>query len=240
MSYRFFGYLENGEVTLTSEDAFHLTKVLRIRKNEEFEIVVEDKLFISQISTFDPLKISVIEMKLIDSKMRSEVTLFYALPKGDKLEFVLQKATELGVNHIVLVESENSVVKFSDNKKKDKLTRFEKIIRSAAMQSKQDKIPTVSGPYSFKKCLEMPFDLRLFAHEKASLPFSEILNKELENSHSIALFVGPEGGFSPAEVKSATEANYNIISFGKSVLRSETAVIYGLSVLHHYLEEINL
>lgn len=240
MSYRFFGYLAGGEVALSSEDLFHLTKVLRIRKNEVFEIVVDNQLFFCDITSFEPLVINVLERKIISNQKTCEVTLFYALPKGDKLEFVLQKATELGVSHIVLVESENSVVKFSQDKKKDKLERYEKIIKSAAMQSKQNRIPTISGPLPFKKCLEMSFDLRLLAHEKATLPFATVLSEGLNSSRSVALFVGPEGGFSAAEVKNAQEANYNIISFGQSVLRSETAVIYGLSVLHHYLEEKSL
>lgn len=240
MSYRFFGHIDSGKVTLSSEDFFHLTKVLRIRKNEEFEIVVDDKLYICLLPSFDSPDIKVMETKEIKTKKNGEVTLFYALPKGDKLEFVLQKATELGVDHIVLMESENSVVKFSHDKKNNKLERYLKIIKSAAMQSKQNKIPTLLGPLSFKACLALPFDLRLLAHEKATLPIGEVLSAKLAGARSIALFVGPEGGFSPAEVKSAEDAHYDIISFGKAVLRSETAVLYGLSLLHHYLEEKNL
>ncbi len=240
MSYRFFGYLENNNPTLSKDDLFHLTKVLRIRKNESFEIVVEDILYICEIPLLEPSTINVLETKPLETQKKCEVTLFYALPKGDKLEFVLQKATELGVSHIVLVDSEFSLMKINEDKKSDKLERFGKIIKSAAMQSKQNSIPTLSGPFPLLKCLEKRFDLRLFAHEKAVVPFGEILKKAPKNTKSIGLFVGPEGGFSSAEVKSAQKADFSIISFGNNVLRSETAVIYGLSVLHHYFEGVNL
>ena len=160
------------------------------------------------------------------------------MPKGDKLDFVIQKAVEIGVAAIILVESAHCVTRFSHDKKDQKLLRYQKIIKSAAMQSKQDRIPTLSGPFPFHDVITFRFDRSLIAHEKATVPLRLALT-DFPQLTSISVLIGPEGGFSAEEVSAARLHGYHAISFGANVLRSETAAIYALSILHHYKEGIN-
>lgn len=235
MSYRFFGISEGEEVTLSSDDVFHLTKVLRIKAKEAFEVVVGQTLLTCQVATFDPFRLTIIAKANLTPDPGPKVTLIYALPKGDKLDLVIQKAVELGVDHITLVATKNAVVKYDESKSDRKFERFEKIIKSAAMQSKRDFIPTIDGVLSFKDMLSRPFDIKLLAHEKADLPVATLLRQKAKPS-SIAILVGPEGGFTEEEVKRAKKSGYHIISFGKTILRSETAALYALSLIKSYKE----
>lgn len=235
MSYRFFGKYLNGSLNLSEDDVFHLTKVLRIRTAEVIEVVADGHLFECSVASFNPFSLTIISEKSLLITKKPEVTLLYALPKGDKLDLVIQKAVELGVSNIILVETTNAVVKFKEQKSERKLERLEKIVKSAAMQSRADIIPTISGVISFKEMLALPYGLKLIAHELAKVPFATTITN-VSQYDSLAFFVGPEGGFTPKEVNLAQENGFKVVSFGKNILRSETAVLYGLSVIKHYKE----
>ncbi|MFA5660266.1 MAG: RsmE family RNA methyltransferase [Bacilli bacterium] len=235
MSYRFFGLLIDEEVTLSSDDIFHLTKVLRIKATESFEVIANEQIYTCRIDTLKPFRLKIIHKTTLPMNHGPHITLIYALPKGDKLDLVIQKAVELGVNHITLVATKNAVVKFDESKSERKLERFEKIIKSAAMQSKRNQIPTIEGVMAFKDMLTRPFDLKLLAHEKATLPLHVALDPH-QKPQSISVLVGPEGGFSEEEVSLAQAAGYQIVSFGRTILRSETAVFYALSLIKNFKE----
>lgn len=239
MAYQIFAEVVNNHLHISEEDIFHLTKVLRIRPHEVVKVVTIEQLFEIQIITHQPFTFNVISENLLPPEKGPEVTLLYALPKGDKLELVVQKAVELGVNHIVLVDSAHTVTKFDPKKVANKLERLNKIIKAAAMQSNRLALPTISGPTPFNKVIAEDYDLKLLAHEKGTLTFSISLTKFGESKH-VAILVGPEGGFSDEEVKAARAHNFHIISFGSTILRSETAAIYALSILNHYKEGLLL
>lgn len=239
MSYRFFGEFKDSELTLSSDDIFHMSRVLRIKADEKVEIVADNKLFSVYVKSFNPFTIEIIDVKeLIKEEM--EITLIYALPKGDKLDLVLQKSVELGVDHIILVDSERTITKIHQHKVGAKLDRYQKIIRSAAMQSKRNTLPLVRGPMPLSKALKLDFALKLMAHEKATLPFAKVVKELKQVPSSISILVGPEGGFSDEEVKMATTFNYKVISYGPLILRSETAPLYALSVINNYKEGLKL
>ncbi len=239
MSYRFFGEFKDSELTLSSDDIFHMSRVLRIKADEKVEIVADNKLFSVYVKSFNPFTIEIIDVKeLIKEEM--EITLIYALPKGDKLDLVLQKSVELGVDHIILVDSERTITKIHQHKVGAKLDRYQKIIRSAAMQSKRNTLPLVSGPMPLSKALKLDFALKLMAHEKATLPFAKVVKELKQVPSSISILVGPEGGFSDEEVKMATTFNYKVVSYGPLILRSETAPLYALSVINNYKEGLKL
>lgn len=235
MAYRFFVTLENGLPVLSNEDTFHLTKVLRIRVGEKLELVANDTLYKCEVISVSPLTFKVMNEERLIKDTNPDITLLYALPKGDKLELVLQKAVEIGVNTVILVESDHCVTKFKANKKEAKLARLAKIMRSAAMQSKRNFIPELLGPFSFDDVIKLSFATKLIAHEKAVLPLKEVISN-MKEVNSLGILVGPEGGFSEREVNKALNEGFTSISLGPNVLRSETAAIYVLSVLHHYKE----
>lgn len=236
MSYRFFGSLVNTDVVLSEDDIFHLTKVLRVKKGENIEIIVENNLYMCTVSNLNPFSFKVDEVKVIPKAPLPRITLGYALPKGsDKLELVLQKAVEIGVNDIILLDTSRSIGKIPAAKKEHKLNRYKKIMESAAKQAKRNFIPALSGPISLNKVLTLDYDTKILAHEKGAAPFKEVLKGNL--GENLLVLVGPEGGFSAEEVNNASSNHFKIITFGANILRSETAAIYALSVISHYQEE---
>ncbi len=237
MSYRFFGQLDNLVPVLSDTDVFHLTKVLRIKAGETIEVVVDNTLFLCAVASFSPFKFVVKEMRELPQRNGPYLTLLYAIPKGDKLDLVVQKATELGVDAIILVETAHAVGKISTDKQAAKHERFMKIIKAAAMQSKQNSIPKISGPIPLHEAVNLSFDLKLIAHEKATISFRNILSNKYQKSKNVCVLIGPEGGFSDAEVALAAQHDFVVVSFGANILRSETAVFYALSVLQYEKEE---
>lgn len=237
MSYRFFGQLNNLVPVLSDTDVFHLTKVLRIKAKETIEVVANNMLYLCEVVSFSPFKLVVKHISELPKQKGPRITLLYAIPKGDKLDLVVQKATELGVDAIILVETKHAVAKISADKQAAKHERFMKIIKAAAMQSKQNHIPNISGPIPFNEAINLPFDLKLIGHEKATVPLRKVLNAKYQTSESVCVLIGPEGGFSHNEVALASQHDFAVVSFGANILRSETAVFYALSVLQYEKEE---
>lgn len=234
MGYHFFGEEVNGLLHLSEEDFFHLTKVLRIKKDEHFQIVANDFLYDVTLSDPNTQNFIIHRKERLNSELTHKITLIYALPKGDKLDLVLRAAVELGVYEIILASTKNSVVKVSKDKEQGKLERYQKILKSAAMQAKRDFIPLIKGIYPFAEALAIPFDLKLIAYENSKEQDEFHFLSSFHNVKSVSLLVGSEGGFSENEVKQANMASYLNVSFGPRILRTETAVIFGLSMLNLY------
>ena len=131
---------------------------MRAKKGDEIEAVADNKLYACIIDSLTPLVIKVNYEIPTDSELNEEVTLFFALAKGEKIDFVVQKATELGANKIVLLKTERCVVKFDDKTLKHKLERFEKIAKEASEQSHRLKIPEIMGVVDLKN---IPSDVPL-------------------------------------------------------------------------------
>ena len=164
---RYFANKENEYIYLGDGDVHHLLHVMRAKAGDEIEVVADNKLYSAIIESISPLKIKVNYEIPSDSEIKEEITLFFALAKGDKIDFVVQKATELGVSKIVLIKCERCVVKF-DNKDLDrKLERFTKIAKEASEQSHRCKIPEIIGVVNIR---DIPSDLlsevNLLAYEK--------------------------------------------------------------------------
>lgn len=232
MSYRFFGEFINDEVRLTDDDVFHLTKVLRIKPHEEIEVVASGKLYRTKVASFAPFSLTVISVKPLKNELNHAVTLIYVLPKRDKLELALEKAVELGVTKIIVTTSAYSVVKMKENRTENKVIRYEKIIKSAAMQAKRDVIPELVMIPDFSEALNAGSGLKIIAseHEKETTFKSLLKTKE-----AVTIVIGSEGGFKEEEVTLAVKLGYTPVSFGPLILRTETSVIYALSIINNFL-----
>ena len=235
---RYFASIDNQYfVHLSKEDEHHLCHVMRIKKGDEIEVVHQQKLFLCRIDSFNPLTISVIHEIANDVEIKEEITLLFALTKGDKTDLVLQKATELGVKRIALIETERTVVKY-DNKDIDKkLERFKKIMKEASEQSHRLIIPELLGIYNLKNLpKELLSDINYVAYEKDASDISGAF-QGLKKGKSISILIGPEGGFSIQEIDALTNQGFIRTSLGKRILRAETAAIYALSVIGYLLEK---
>ena len=235
---RYFADVINNEVILSQDDIFHLTKVMRYKAKDNIEVVDNSThtAYFAVIESISPLKIYVQEPILKEVELKKEVTIFFALAKSDKNEFVIQKATELGAKRIVLFQGMRSVVKLSQSDFERKKARYLSIAKEAAEQCHREYIPEIYYVESIKGIKDHLADLNLFAYELEAGQASDI-ESLVNKSHSISIIIGPEGGFDDKEVSYLKETQFVPISLGKRILRCETAAVYSLSVLSYLLEK---
>lgn len=163
-----------------------------------------------------------------------EVTLAMALIRREKMELVLQKATELGVTKIIPLRLSRCVVKEKEEKKDRQLERMRTIVKEASCQCKRNRIPEITVTYRLQDLEKCDAQNRFYAYEKA-YGSSKFLSDYFSDASSLVV-IGPEGGLSPEEVSYFEQHQYTPITLGSRILRAETAAIYSLSVLSEYLE----
>ena len=234
---RYFANIDqNFTVHFSNDDEHHILHVMRMKKGDEIEVVSDGKVFLCRIDKTNPLVVSIIHEIVNDVEIKEDITLLCALTKGDKIDLVLQKATELGVKKVALITSERTVVSY-DNKDIDKkLARFSKIMKEASEQSHRVIVPELLGIFNLKNLPKEAFsDINYVAYEKDASKTDEMFGG-LTKGKSISVLVGPEGGFSEQEINNLVEQGFIRTSLGKRILRAETAAIYALSVLGYLLE----
>ena len=166
-----------------------------------------------------------------------EIHFFQALPKGDKMEFIIQKTVELGVCKIYPVEMKRCVVKLDEKKKKSMVARWQAISESAAKQSKRCTIPEIENVLSYKQAMEKVKEMDLFLvpfeSKRGMLDTKEAL-AEIKSGMKIGIIIGPEGGFEDKEVEDAISVGGKTVSLGSRILRTETAAMtaVGMVMLH--------
>lgn len=230
-------------ISITGPDVNHIKNVLRMKVGTPIRISnKEDADYICRISSLSDEEI-IAQIESRDEKgteLSSEVVLFQCLPKGDKMETVIQKNVELGVRRIVPVAVSRSVVKLDPKKAASKRERWQRIAESAAKQSKRMIIPEVSPLMNFKDALKeaSDFDVFLFPYEnEEGIEKTREIVDNIKPGSSVAIFIGPEGGFEESEVEAARDAGAKVISLGKRILRTETAGMALMAVLMYKLED---
>lgn len=226
---------------ITGTDYNHIVNVLRMKVGDSFLVSCDgssDLCCIDEINDFQ-VKCRIIEENYNDTSLPIKIYLFQGLPKSEKMELIIQKCIELGVDGIYPVQMENCVVKLDDKKKASKTERWQKIAESAAKQSKRNTIPEIFSPISFAEAKKIASKLDLFfvpyENEKGMCATKDALSK-IKNGCSVGIFIGPEGGFSDKEITACKDINADIISLGKRILRTETAAITAVSMCMLYAE----
>ncbi|HHX18743.1 MAG TPA: 16S rRNA (uracil(1498)-N(3))-methyltransferase [Clostridium sp.] len=244
---KFFVNSENissDSIIITGEDVVHIKKVLRLNSGDN--IIVSDGLGTDYHVQIQKIDLHTVDTKIISSfKNNSEppvdIVLFQGLPKSDKMDYIIQKGVELGVKKIVPVITERTVVKISNNKDyKKKHQRWNRISMEAAKQCNRGIIPQVEYPIIFKEAIEtLPNNgFRILPYEKEKSQGIKGILKEKSNSKDIFIFIGPEGGFCDREIELALKNDFNIISLGPRILRTETAGVVVLSILMYELGDV--
>ena len=236
---RYFGRIVERQAVLSDDDVFHLSRVVRAKVGEQIEVVNDGVVYLCQISRFKPLTIDVIRRLRENNELPNKIILVAALLKGEKMDLVLQKATELGVDEIVLLETSRTIVKFKKDDRDVKMERFNRILKEAAEQSKRNRIPHLYRVLDFDNLHDIEADVKLVAYEEEAGPTASF-NKYVESikpEQKVAILIGPEGGFSEHEILLATKAGYKKVSLGRRILRAETASFYALSVIANQLEK---
>ena len=236
---RYFADIIDGYAKLDEDQVFHITRVMRQREGENFELVAHDQLYLMEITSIKPFR-AIVKSKIKENnELKNDVVLIAAPLKGDKFDFMIQKATELGVEEIVLLNTVRTVAKISNLSKDFKLDRYRRIIKEAAEQSKRTRLPVLRHCINLNELKMIKADIKLIAYEEEA-GYSDSFNKELKKIKAkdrIAIIIGPEGGFEPGVVETAKQNGYVPISLGKRILRAETASLYALSVIGNYLDK---
>lgn len=236
---RYFVNIRLEEVIFDENDIFHILKVMRGKVGDNFEVVDQaQNLYLVRLTSIKPFAVTILEPLTRQSELKNTITLYYVMAKGEKTDWVIQKATELGVDKIVLLHSKRSVVRVESAKVDNKVLRLSKIAKEAAEQAKRLIIPSVSIHQSFTEIADDTSTLKLIADEDAAGTTQKLysLLDSVTSSDSIALLVGAEGGFDREEVAYATKIGFKVVGLGSRILRSETAAIHLVGIVASYLE----
>ncbi|MGX7030379.1 16S rRNA (uracil(1498)-N(3))-methyltransferase [Vagococcus zengguangii] len=237
--------VDDQAIEVTGEIFHHMSRVMRMKPEEQAYLVFDEQLVVKAEITelFDNyLTMKVVERIEKSTELPVDVTLFCGFPKGDKLELITQKTTELGAHHIVGFPSKTSIVKWNDKKRSQKQERLEKIAREAAEQSHRSVSPDVLLLADINEMYNMlaQYDHVLVAFEEAAkegehAQLVQTLNA-IQPGEKIAFIFGPEGGITPKEIEQFETRGAKVCALGPRILRTETAPFYALSALSYHLE----
>ncbi|WP_142827785.1 16S rRNA (uracil(1498)-N(3))-methyltransferase [Planococcus soli] len=229
---------ENRIAAITGDDAKHIAKVMRQTAGEELIAVMEGKAYLATIRSTDfDVEIELGNSLETQVELPKKVSIACGLPKGDKLDLITQKATELGMYALLPFSAERSIVKWDSSKSEKKIGRLQKIAKEAAEQSHRTRVPDIHNIYSFNQLLSQAgsYDAVIVAYEEEARQggrtrFAETL-KSLYDKDSVLIIFGPEGGISDKEVTALKNAGAIFTSLGPRILRTETAPLYALAAI---------
>lgn len=231
-------------VHITGDDAHHIMKVMRSRVGDK--VIVSDgaeREALVEITELGPADVEakVVELYNETREPWMQVTVAQSLPKGDKMEIVIQKCTEIGAIRFIPYISERTIVQYDAKKEAKRVERWGKIVKEAAEQAHRSRVPVVETTSTWKQLLVRfeQFDLVLFCYEKEEglqlrsvvQPF--VTQNNADKPAQVLLLVGPEGGFTVHEMETAEAAGAKSVGLGKRILRTETAAMVGLTCLFY-------
>lgn len=244
--YRFFvepSQIQDKKIIITGSDFNHIKNVLRMKVGEEIAVSngVDSREYRCGIEEYTEHEV-ICTLRFVKEdgvELPGRIYLFQGLPKADKMELVIQKAIELGVYEVIPVAAKRCVVKLDEKKEAAKVNRWQGIAEAAAKQSKRGVIPTVQSVMSMREAIEYArgMDVKLIPYELAEdMQHTKRIIEAVRPGESIAVFIGPEGGFEESEVQEALTAGIEPVTLGKRILRTETAGLTVLSWLMYHLE----
>lgn len=231
--------ISRGQVQLFGEDEKHIKTVLRAREGEEMTLCDGEGMdYQCRIASLERgVLLDILSKEVCETEPKTKITLYQGLPKADKMELIIQKCVELGVDRIVAVGTERAIVKL-DKKENKKLERWQKIAEAAAKQSGRGKIPEIGQQVlKFKEAVAEAKGL-----DGAIIPYEKEQETGIRQfvqgfqGESIGVFIGPEGGFAEEEIALAQENGITPITLGKRILRTETAGMTTAAILLYELD----
>lgn len=217
------------------EESYHLAMVLRMEKGQEIEVVFDGRLYLAKITDNDKKQAcaKILEEREVASEPKMQITLFQALPKGSKVDFAVQKCTELGVAAIVPVITKRCVAKG----KESKADRLNRIAFESCKQCKRVAVPKVYDCIDLKYADFSAYELVIVAYEEEeAVSLKDVLTAR-DKPKTAAVIIGPEGGFEKEEIDELKTSGAKCVSLGRRILRSETAGMAAITaMLYHYGE----
>ena len=245
--YQFFvepSQIQGNRIVITGSDVNHIKNVLRMKAGDEIAVSngMDGKEYRCGIEAFteDEIVCGLRFIKEDGVELPSKIYLFQGLPKADKMELIIQKAVELGAFEVIPVAAKRCVVRLDEKKAASKISRWQGIAEAAAKQSKRAVIPKVHPVLSMKEAVAYAqnMDVKLIPYELAEgMQHTKQMIEAVKPEQSIAVFIGPEGGFEESEIQMAREAGIEPVTLGRRILRTETAGFTVISWLMYQLEQ---
>jgi 16S rRNA (uracil1498-N3)-methyltransferase len=235
-------------INIHGDDASHITKVMRMNVGEHVTCCIEgtssNQVSLCRIEDIsnDEVVLHIVKWIDEDRELPVSVTIAQGVPKGDKLELVVQKGTELGAMMFLPFFAARSIVKWDEKKGRKKTERLQKIAKEAAEQSHRNRLPEVSLPVSFKELLKQAnrFSMKIVAYEEdakeGKLHSLASALQQVKGEDTVLVVFGPEGGLAEAEITELKQHGFITCALGPRILRTETAPLYFLSAVSYQTE----
>ena len=227
---------DNNKFILSNNDSYHIKTVMRMNKNDLIEIVYNEELYICCIEEFDPVVVNIKEKLNDNNELSIKVTICQSLVKESKMDYILQKGTELGAYSFIPLKVKNSIIKINDKDFIKKQDRWQKIVKEASEQSKRNIIPKVEKILDIKEISKLNYDLKLICTVNEVSTTLKYVLQNRKKCATMIIVIGPEGGFTSEEERFLIEHGFLSVSLGKLVLRTETASLCALSMINYEYE----
>ena len=244
--YRFFvepSQIQDKKIIITGSDVNHIRNVLRMKIGEEIAVSngIDNREYRCGIEEYTEQEV-ICTLRFVKEdgvELPAKIYLFQGLPKADKMELIIQKAVELGVHEVIPMATKRCVVKLDEKKAAAKVSRWQGIAEAAAKQSRRGVIPAVHDVMGMKDAVAYAhsMDVRIIPYELAEeMKHTKEIIEAVKAGQSVAVFIGPEGGFEEGEIQEALAAGIEPVTLGRRILRTETAGMTVLSWLMYHLE----
>lgn len=222
------------DLNISDKDKHHIINVMRMKLNDKIEIVYDEKVYMCEINDISKKDVSYSVKDIIDinNELPVKVTIAVSLVNEKKLDFILQKCTELGVYDFILVNSDRSKIKI-DGKEKKKIERWNTITKEAAEQSHRNIKPIVRDIMSINDVSKLDYDLKLTCSTKENEKTIKNVLQNSTNCDRIIIVVGPEGGLTVSEEEKLEKNGFIPVTLGNLILRTETVPIYIMSLVNY-------
>ena len=232
----FVNKIEKDKFTLSSDDSYHVSIVMRMKIDDNIEIVYENEVYLTKIIKFNPVVCQVIKKLDNYNELTVKITICQSLVNNDKMHLILEKCTELGAYSFIPLNVTNSKIKLNKKDELKKIEHYEKIIMGAARQSKRNIVPKIYNIMSINELIKLEFDLKIICTvNEMSRSLKNVLQNH-KNYATMIIVIGPEGGFTKDEETTLINHGFISTSLGNLVLRTETASIVSLSMTNYEFE----
>ena len=222
---------ESNNFILEESDIHHIKNVMRYEVGTKIEVIYAKKVYLCEIENLVPLSLKVLETYDEDRDIPVKLTIAIGLVNEQKFDLIIQKLTELGVDTIIPIKMERSIIKLEENKQEKRLERWNKICKEASEQSHRLTVPHVELPKTINELITEEHELKLVCSLSDNPKhLSEYLTNGL---HDILFLIGPEGGIAPQEEEKLINNGFKTTTLGKRVLRVETAAIYVAGIINY-------
>ena len=214
--------------------SYHIITVMRMHLKDRVEIVYQNKLFLCEITLLEPnVKCEIIEELNNTILQIPKVSIAQSLVKEQKMDYILQKSTELGVYEIIPTYTERSIIKINDKYDK-KIERWKKVVKEASEQSKRFTLPNINRIIDLNELAKEQYDFKFICSVNEKRKTIKNVLSNININDTILFVIGPEGGFSEKEEKLLIDNGFQTITLGKNILRTETSSVFILSVINYH------